>query len=153
MKNKFFILCLLLFFILPKTSKTEIFEFDVKNINIQDKGNLVLAKKGKAVSKNNNLEIIAEDFKYVKNLEQLEASNGKAIIKSQNLNLKFKLIKFDIKNNIITASNGIEIDDLKKSLNIQGENIVFDREKNLLFSNTGSKIKDKYSNFINTKNI
>ena len=75
--------------------------------------------------------IIAEDFKYVKNLEQLEASNGKAIIKSQNLNLKFKLIKFDIKNNIITASNGIEIDD-SKSLNIQGENIVFDREKNII---------------------
>ena len=150
MKNKFFILCLLLFFILPQISKSEIFEFDVKSINIQDKGNLVLAKEGKAVSENNNIEIIAENFKYVKNLEQLEASNGNAIIKSQNLDLKFKLIKFDIKNNIITASNGIEIDDLKKSLNIQGENIVFDRGKNLLFSNTDSKIKDKYSNLINS---
>ena len=97
MKNKFFILCLLLFFILPQISKSEIFEFDVKSINIQDKGNLVLAKEGKAVSENNNIEIIAENFKYVKNLEQLEASNGNAIIKSQNLDLKFKLIKFDIK--------------------------------------------------------
>ena len=42
--------------------------------------------------------------------------------------------------NIITASNGIEIDDLKKSLNIQGEN-VFDREKYLNASN-GIEIDD-----------
>ena len=93
-------------FIFYFTSNIKIrnFEFDVKSINIQDKGNLVLAKEGKAVSENNNIEIIAENFKYVKNLEQLEASNGNAIIKSQNLDLKFKLIKFDIKNNI---NNGI----------------------------------------------
>ncbi|WP_440927155.1 hypothetical protein, partial [Candidatus Pelagibacter sp.] len=95
MKNKFFTLCLLLFFILPQISKTETFEFDVKNINIQDKGNLVLAKEGKAFSENNNFEIVAENFKYIKNLDQLEASNGNATIKSQKLNLKFKLIKFD----------------------------------------------------------
>ena len=31
------------------------------------------------------------------------------------------------------VSNGIEIDDLKKSLNIQGKNIVFDREKTYSF--------------------
>ena len=47
-----------------------------------------------------------------------------------------------IEKNIITASNGIEIDDLKKSLNIQGENIVFDREKNIITASNGIEIDD-----------
>ena len=56
-----------------------------------------------------------------------------------------------IENNIITAPNGIEIDDLKKSLNIQGEEITFDRKNNILFSETKSVIKDKNQNKISSK--
>ena len=50
----------------------------------------------------------------------------------RNINIKFNQIKINNKNNIITASNGFEIEDLKKSLNIQGENIIFDRDANII---------------------
>ena len=43
---------------------------------------------------------------------------------------------------IITATNGIEIDDLKKSLNIQGEEITFDRKNNIITATNGIEIDD-----------
>ena len=69
----------------------------------------------------------------------------------KSLNIKGEEITFDRKNNIISATNGIEIDDLKKSLNIKGEEITFDRDDNVLFSKTTSVIKDKNQNKITSK--
>ena len=151
MKNNYFIFTLCFFLFFGQNLYAESFEFNLKNISIEDEGNIIFANDGKVVSKNKNLEIIAKDYKYIKNLDQLEANDGVIFIKNENINIKFNQIKISNKNNIITASNGFEIDDLKKSLNIQGENIIFDRDENFLFSKTTTIIIDKYKNQINTK--
>ena len=153
MKNKFFKLLLLFFFINCNHLYADSFSFDVKNIIIEDNGNLIYANSGKALSSSDDFEIVAEKFKYNKKKDFLEASNGDAFIKNQNLKIKFNKIKLTNQNNIITATNGIEINDLKKSLNIQGEEITFDRENNILFSETSSIIMDKNQNKINSKSF
>ena len=151
MKNNYFIFTLCFFLFLGQNLYAESFQFYVKNISIENEGNIIFANDGKVVSKNKNLEIIAKDYKYIKNLDQLESNDGVIFIKNENINIKFNQIKISNKNNIITASNGFEIEDLKKSLNIQGENIIFDRDANFLFSKTTTIIMDKYKNQINTK--
>ena len=151
MKNNYFIFTLCFFLFLGQNLYAESFQFYVKNISIENEGNIIFANDGKVVSKNKNLEIIAKDYKYIKNLDQLESNDGVIFIKNENINIKFNQIKISNKNNIITASNGFEIEDLKKSLNIQGENIIFDRDANFLFSKTTTIIMDKYKNQINSK--
>ena len=151
MKNNYFIFTLCFFLFFGQNLYAESFQFDVKDISIEDKGNIIFANDGKVVSKNKNLEIIAKKYKYIKSLDQLESNNGIIFIKNENIKIKFNQIKLNNKNNIITASNGIEIEDLKKSLNIQGQNIIFDRDNNFLFSKTTTIITDKYKNQINTK--
>ena len=151
MKNNNFIFILFCFLIFGPNGHADNFQFYVKDISIENEGNIIFANDGKVISKNKNLEIIAKKYKYIKNLDQLESDNGIIFIKKENINIKFNQIKLDNKNNIITASDGIEIEDLKKSLNIQGENIIFDRNNNFLFSKTSTVITDKYKNQINTK--
>ena len=92
MKNKFFKLLLLFFFINCNHLYADSFSFDVKNIIIEDNGNLIYANSGKALSSSDDFEIVAEKFKYNKKKDFLEASNGDAFIKNQNLTL---LHKFD----------------------------------------------------------
>ena len=147
MKNKFLKL-LFFFFINSNHLYADGFSFDVKNIIVEDNGNLIYANFGKAVSINNNLEIVAEKFKYNKDKDFLEALDGNAFIKNQNLKINFNKIKFTNQNNIITATNGIEIDDLKKSLNIQGEEITFDRGNNIITATNGIEIDDLKNHLI-----
>ena len=142
MKNNYFIFILFCFLSFGQNLYAESFEFYVQDIYIENEGNIIIANDGKVISKNKNLEIIAKKYKYIKNLDQLESNNGIIFIKNENITIKFDQIKFDNKNNIITASDGIEIEDLKKSLNIQGENIIFDRDKNIITASDGIEIED-----------
>ena len=64
MKNN--ILILIIFLILSSKSIAESFKFDTSNIEIKDNGNLILAEKGKATSLDNDLEIVANKFEYLK---------------------------------------------------------------------------------------
>ena len=116
MKNNYFIFTLCFFLFFSQNLYAESFQFYVKNISIEDEGNIFFANDGKVVSKNKNLEIIAKDYKYIKSLDQLESNNGVIFIKNENINIKFNQININNKNNIITASNGLEIEDLKNQL-------------------------------------
>ena len=51
----------------------------------------------------------------------------------------------------MTASDGIQIEDLENSLNIESEQITLDRNKKSIISNTISKVLDKNKNFFQTK--
>ena len=51
MKNKFFKLLLLFFFVNNNYLYADGFRFDVKNINIEENGNLIYANFGTAISK------------------------------------------------------------------------------------------------------
>ena len=76
---------------------------------------MILADKGKAISKDNDIEIEANKFEYNKEKLFLKAfDNGVALIKSNNLKIKFEIIEVDQKNSIIQAKGNIKIYDEKK---------------------------------------
>ena len=149
MKNKFFNF-LIIFFFYYNIANAEIYNFEVSKIDIKNNGNTINAYDGKINSEKKNIEIVAEKFLYKKNLDLLEATNGYAFLKKEKIKIKFNLIKLNNKN-ILTASNGIEIEDLQNSINIESEKITLDRNKNILSSSLNSTVKDKYQNTFETK--
>ena len=48
------------------------------------------------------------------------------------INIESEKITLDRNKNILTASNGIQIEDLQNSINIESEKITLDRNKNIL---------------------
>ena len=103
---------LILFFFSIKGLHAEEYNFEVSKIELKEKGNIINAFNGKIISKNNDLKIEGERFKYVKDDKYLEAFNGTAYLKKENIKIEFYLLK--VKNNdILEASNGVKIDDAK----------------------------------------
>ena len=66
MKNNFFIFILVYFLISLQILYADSFQFNVKDISIENEGNIIFANNGKAISKNKNLEIVAKKDKYIK---------------------------------------------------------------------------------------
>ena len=180
MKNKFFFLICLIFFSFQNL-KADKYTFEVSDISVNEKGNLINANNGKITSKEKDLEITAEKFKYFKDLDILRAVNGFAFIKNENLTIKFQnliinnkniltanegitiqdqknalsvkseKIILDRNNNILTASDGVIIQDQKNSLSVKSEKIILDRNKKIVSSNSKSLLKDKNKNVITSK--
>ena len=131
-------------------SIAESFKFDTSNIEIKDNGNLILAEKGKATSLDNDLEIEANKFEYLKELDLLKAyGNGLAFILSQNLKIQFDEMIIDQKSSLITATGNIQIFETKKNLSIQTNKINFNRKDNSISSNISSTLIDKNKNVFN----
>ncbi len=148
MKNKIlYIFLLFLFSGSISYAQNQIFQFQTKSIEIIDDGNLIKAKNGKAISADNNYEIIADNFQYSNNSQILEIDgNGLIIIKSNNLKIKFDEGVVDQKKFTFTAFGEIEAEDLNKSIKIKSQEIIFNNKDNILFSPVNSIIKDNYGN-------
>ncbi len=160
MKNKYFIF-LISYFILCKISFAEPFIFKTSEIEIREEGKVIFATKGTAVSKDNNLEIQADNFEYYKDTDVLKAFNGIAFIKEDNLKVEFNNLELDQKGNFFEAKNNVKIFQIKKNLSIETNIITYDLTSKILESKTNSILKDKFNNtfiteFFNydiTKNI
>ena len=149
MKNKF-LKILLTFFFYCNFSFAEIYNFEVSNINFKNNGNLISASNGTIKSKEKNIEIFAEKFIYIKDKDLLEAFSGIALIGNKKIKIKFNLLKLN-NQNILTASDGIQIEDLENLINIESEEIILDRNNKTITSNTISKVIDKNKNLFQTK--
>ena len=146
MKNNLilFIICYLL---LNSISLAETFRFETSKIGIKDSGNSIFAEDGKAISSNNNLEIISDKFEYIKNSNILKADgNGLAFIRSENLKIKFESAIIDENLSIIKANGNITMYHLDENLIIKTSDIVYDKKNNLVSSTTKSVITDKLEN-------
>ena len=146
MKNNLilFIICYLL---LNSISLAETFRFETSKIEIKDSGNSIFAEDGKAISSNNNLEIISDKFEYIKNSNILKADgNGLAFIRSENLKIKFESAIIDENLSIIKANGNITMYHLDENLIIKTSDIVYDKKNNLVSSTTKSVITDKLEN-------
>ena len=140
MKNKLVIFFVLFFFV-TSSAFSEKYIFEVSNIELSEKGNVINAENGRIISEDENLEILANKFLYFKDIDSLNAFEGEIFIREKNLRIKFGLLNIK-KKNILTASDGIKINDLKNSLDIEGQKIVLDRSKNILTASDGIKIND-----------
>ncbi len=150
MKNKF-IIFFFVYLILSKISFAEQFIFQTSEMEIADEGNIIYAKNGKVTSANNDLEIEAKNFEYIKDKDLLKALNGIAYIKSDNIKIEFNSIELDQKNNLIKAKEEIRIIELKNEFTIETQEILYDKNLNLIKSDTESKIKDNFKNEFFTK--
>ncbi len=128
MKNK--LLNFFLFYLLIcNISYAEQFKFETSEIEIIENGKLIYAKNGKAYSIDNELEIQAEKFEYIKDLETLIAFSGVALFKPDNIKIEFGEISLDQINQITNAKEKVVITDIENKISIQANSVSFDKKK------------------------
>jgi LPS-assembly protein len=149
MKNKMFRIFFLIFLLLQNiaNAQDQLFNFKTKSIEIEENGNLINAKNGKAISKDGNFEIIADNFQYLKDSNVLKINgNALIIIKSPSLRIKFDKGLIDQKESKFEAYGKIEVNEINKNIGIKTEKIIFDYSNDILFSPSNSVIDDNYGN-------
>jgi LPS-assembly protein len=135
------------FFIFCSMAIADSFNFETKNLEIFKEKNQIITGKGKAFSSNNDLEINADKFEYLRDLDLLKTDgNGKAIIQSKKLIIKFDKALFDQKNSTIKANGNVKIHQTDKNFFIESEKIFYDQLNNLISSNTKTILKDNFKN-------
>ena len=78
-KNKLFLICCFFLFILLEKGFSEQFEFEAKEIEISDSGNILTGKNDVKVISDNGIEIKAEKFLYDKE-KSILSINGNVVI-------------------------------------------------------------------------
>jgi len=144
MKNKiiFFFLFLLFF----HEGKTEIFNFDTKNIEILIQDKKILTGKG-IVTDSNGTKIFADKFEYYKDTGILKSyGNGRAVNNLENIEINFDNAEFNGLNNTIKAYGKVVVVDQIKNFSLMTESIFFDREKKKIISDNTTKFIDKIGN-------
>ena len=149
MRNKFFKTFFLFFWLFQNiaSGQEQLFNFETKSIEIVEKGNLINAKNGKAISKDQNFEIIANNFQYINDSKVLKI-NGSAliIIKSPNLKIKFDSGLINQKESIFEAYGKIEVKEINRNIDIKTKKIIFDYNNDILSSPSNSIINDNRGN-------
>ena len=150
MKNKFFIFLTLFFFnylICLNANSIEQFNFDVTEIEILEKGNLIKGLKKGKITTDKNVIISANTFVYKKNINILEANGNVEIIDNEN-NIKIfaNNLKY-LKNNerIITNGNSKAINN--KGLIISAEIFDYQKIENILIARSNVIIENKVENY------
>ncbi len=135
----------------PSFSQDEFFSFETKNIEITDNGNIISANNGKAISKDGNLEILADNFQFNNSSGILEIKgNGSIFINKKNLKIKFEKGMVNPKKFIFDAFGDIEVENLNRNLKIKTEKINFNYKDDILISETKSLINDEFKNTLIT---
>ncbi len=125
------------------------FSFKTQNIDIKNNGNLIEAYGGKAVSKDGNFEISADNFQYFKKLGILKISgNGLIIHRKKNFKIEFDKGEVNQEKSTLVATGKILAEDQNVGLKIETEKLNLNYKDNILFSNKKSKINDKFQNLL-----
>ena len=146
MKNKFviFIFC---FLNLSNLVFAEDILFETKNIEILENKNLIIAKKGKAVTLDKEIEIYADTFEYSKDQNTLKSfGNGLALLKNENIEIKFDSSVYNIKNKSINIDGNIEIKNIKNKILIFANQVKYMENKKIISSDSEIIIKDELEN-------
>ena len=134
-----------LLFMSPSYSTENYFNFETQNIEIKEDGNLINAYFGKAVDKDGNFEISADNFQYIKDTGILKINgNGFILDKKKKIKIKFDKGIIRQKEFIFEAFGKTLVDDQNISLKIKTEKLYLDYKNNILFSNTKSIIRDNF---------
>ncbi len=142
------------FFIFCNSAFANTFIFKTKNIEISKEKNQILAGKGKVFSSDNDLEINADKFEYLKDQNLLKSNgNGEAFIKSKNLVIKFDNAIFNQNELTIEAIGNIKINHTDKKFFILTEKIFYDQSNSLINSNSKTILKDSFGNTYGVDNF
>jgi len=141
------ILSIIIFLYLIQITNVSAFIFETKNIRIIKENNLIYAYEGKAFTVDRDVEIYANEFRYNKNLEQLDAAgNGVAKFKSKSLEIKFKESFFNKKKSTIIAKGNVIINQSSSLIEIKSSEILYDMQKEIISSNTTTFLHDENKN-------
>ena len=147
MKNSFIVVFLIVFLNLPNFVFSDTLDFESKNLEITEKGNIINAFKGKAISKDKNLELYSDKFTYFKNFDLLESiGNGELIIKSNKLKINFDKATLREKSTIFEGEGNIKVTNLNNNFTIKTNKVFYDKNKNIIKSESVTKVEDKIGN-------
>ena len=149
MKNKFITIFFVLIFSLHfcKFSTAEEFNFNITELQITENGNIVEGVNGGvATSKNNQIKIIADNFKYNKLTTLLVAEgNVKLVDKIKDLIIESNKI-FYLKNEEKIYTEGKTYINIKDKYNFDGKDLILLRNEMILSSNQEATIRDNNLN-------
>lgn len=153
MKNNIIKLIVCIFLFNTQLNAQE-FKFETEYIEILNEIEIIKAGKGKATTINGDIEIEANNFEYIKNLNKLVASgNGKILIKSKSLIIEFDNSIFDQKNRTIKANGNVKVKKIDKKIILESEKIFYDRISSKISSKTKSVLTDNSKNFYTFDNF
>ena len=115
MKNNPKILILVFFFyflIFQNKILADEFFFDTLELEITANGNVINAGAGSVISKDDDIKIEAQNFKYSKIDSMLNATNGYALIGEKKIKIKADNFIYNKKLSTISALGNVEINDL-----------------------------------------
>ncbi len=144
MKNNLLIIIFSVFFFTNLLANE--FKFETSEIEILKNGSLIKATNGKAISFNDNIEVVASSFEYYKELDILRSYNGLALVKSDNIQIKFEEIEIDQKKFFISTKGETEIIDNNENISLKSKFINYDINKKILMSNSKSILRDSSEN-------
>ena len=150
MKNKsyyFFLIFILGYFVNISAHTTEIFNFDVTELEIVEEGNKFIGKNGGTATSEDGTIIKAKNFEYdkIKNIliafgnVQIIDDKESILIKSQ------KITYLKDKELVYTNKRSKAISD---SIEIDADNFEYDKSKNILNASGNVKIDNKDENYL-----
>ena len=148
MKNKFIITFFLILLNLnsSKIVLAEEFIFEISNIEITDNGNIYKGKNRGKIITDTQLELVSDNFEYIKKTNQLKAEGRVQLFDLMN-NISISaetILYFKDKNKI--SSIGKTLIKISNDYTIEGYDLTLLTDKMLLSSNKSTTIKNNESN-------
>ena len=124
----------------------EEFTFEISNIEITKNGNLYRGLNRGNITTNNQIQIISDEFVYLKEKNILE-TNGDVVLNDikNNLTINAEQI-FYLKDDEKIYTLGKTTVNVSDKYKIEGTDLIFIKDKMLLYSKKDSTIKDNFSN-------
>ena len=153
MKSKFTKTLLILIMILSPLELlfSEEFKFEVSEIEIIENGNIYKGNDRGIITTKDQIEIISDQFEYLKKINRLEA-NGSVQLSDFKNDITIDAEKiFYLKNDEIIYTLGKTKIKVSNKYNITGSNMTFFKNKMILSSKNETIIKDNFANVYELK--
>ena len=155
MKNKFVIIYFVLLFILSnlKYAVAEEFIFEVTDLDIIENGNVYKGNNRGKVTTDTQLELISDNFEYLKIINRLEANGNVRLIDAENELIIDAEQMFYFKNEERILTVGKTLIKISDKYNIEGYDLTLLKDKMILLSEEDAIINDIDGNIYELSNF
>tara|TARA_B110000027_G_scaffold28248_1_gene30998 strand:+ start:2214 stop:4631 length:2418 start_codon:yes stop_codon:yes gene_type:complete len=149
MKNKFIAILFILAFNLNflKLAVADEFIFEVSNIEIIENGTIYQGKNRGKIITDNQIELVSNNFEYLKKINQLEANGNVQLTDIKNDIIINAEKMFYLKNEERIYTLGKTLIKVSNKYNIEGYDLTLLRNKMIISSNKKTTVADNFSNF------
>ena len=150
MKNKFFVITILILLIFYNFANARQIQLNASDISITENGNLITAKRGEAITGDESIKITGKKFEYNKKLKILMAIDSFTVLKKKNLEIKSDKVEYYEISSILIAQGNVEIYNVGNKNLIYSDKIILNLNKNTIESDTNTIVKDKFNNIFSS---